>query len=1400
MEGPFLCYKEVLPASSLVTGCYFRCFDDLSECYEEFLCTFSPNLINIFSTTDSLKLLKSDHIYGTPKSVKAYHRGDNKSDILVVAFDESKLVFAEYTPVKNCLMELNILNVNDNSFIKEDKFCSKSQYLGNGINTVIKASSVYKSFISLFYGEIILFGDLSKMSKTSDAKFEMNHFLFCPSKQINLIGPILDITFLAGYSKPTIAILQQENLLPIGHAAKVLHTCSLTVLAIDPGCQSVAVLWTQRNLPHDSKQFVDLGVNLLHEGIVVVCKNSILIVHQCAIQGLATNSFASVTVSSNIALRPWTSDDNGYELDSSKWNDVSLPHSPTSLVGFLKNGSILLIHLFLSVKNFPTSLSIQASKIGNCGRTSFCVVSCNSTTLFAGAHHGVCFLYQLKRIMHSVSDLVLDCSETSIIHPKKKKKLFHCLESNYCKEVALCATSPQANKEICWSLQLLPLDSFDVLGPLLHSFFTKRDDIFSQTSSIEWERNSDSQIFQKSISTAASYIAERESKDSFCIGAGLDEDSAIHKLFSGVALGKIGTRNFPGATRFHTVCAGSQTLMIVSYENRSRIFLSHNDYAKAARKSLSELKFSELSPDDCGFFGGFSTLLLNKIWGNSASDPNYTVVVQINSVGIRLIKILSSSKVSFEVLQDIAVRDKEECGGMGGVDDEFIVTADVCEGYLVVLTNLSTVLTYKFDSLKGCLKLVLRKPFFESNCYVSFIDREYCLKLFSSRIISVSLYYGEFSMLTKSLCSDSKVQLQEVAEQEFSHLYKQEVCTEHGQEPINVDSSVSESCYLITSEANGYISIINIENGECMFRSRHFCLQSDFILLEAQDSSIREEVDVLSTKYQYIVETKFTCLRYAGTNALSTVKVLTLLFQSGELVVYTAYEKQNKILSFNRIITKTIHNKRFPTSTVSFKNTAIFSEMEISGQNFQSNSFFDSEDFLHRIPQTIFEMENPESGCDCLLVSANDPIIISIEKGYPIAMSLGFPELPHINCGHYTVLPFFTAGKTLIGSMWIEFDDIESFKHHIHMRNRAQKQSTLGLYYILPKQTVLLAPPICGGGVSMQKVAAKKTVHKCLELHNLTDKKTEQALLDKKTFVLFTSSSSLVKLNKNVVGPEDNETEDVLFERYFPIVESFEQPDDSIAPSPCQMERSFQISLMQNGNVVDSYSIPTKENVMDVIAAYFTVDKSPNHMSNAVNMFGPAPSKVLEKRVFVLVSTLEKDKRGEDSQGNGRLLLLGLDYALFDNDVGADLTTTSSNDTEVDTQKNNRDEITMNETVGSVNHSDFMNSVDENFFGKSSLHSAQQKFLGAIQPKLKVLWEGSGPGSKLQQMPAKTTSKNGESWSNYVVTTVGSTLYIYKFNSVTFEMDQVAFFFAQVLILLLLFFLFVDFVIFSLMV
>lgn len=148
-------------------------------------------------------------------------------------------------------------------------------------------------------------------------------------------------------------------------------------------------------------------------------------------------------------------------------------------------------------------------------------------------------------------------------------------------------------------------------------------------------------------------------------------------------------------------------------------------------------------------------------------------------------------------------------------------------------------------------------------------------------------------------------------------------------------------------------------------------------------------------------------------------------------------------------------------------------------------------------------------------------------------------------------------------------------------------------------------------------------------------------------------------------------------------MQSFAQPDHQVGPSPPLLERKHRLVLLQEGVAVDSFEqLRAGEHIMDVCVAYLTVSTDFDIMQ-----FGAKKT----QRVFVLVGTCVSDRHGEDTQGEGRLLLFTLDYAMF------------GKDSKVESQEENDDALAKT---------------------KMEQTAAQAKFLTTIQPKLCLTWEG----------------------------------------------------------------------------
>lgn len=177
---------------------------------------------------------------------------------------------------------------------------------------------------------------------------------------------------------------------------------------------------------------------------------------------------------------------------------------------------------------------------------------------------------------------------------------------------------------------------------------------------------------------------------------------------------------------------------------------------------------------------------------------------------------------------------------------------------------------------------------------------------------------------------------------------------------------------------------------------------------------------------------------------------------------------------------------------------------------------------------------------------------------------------------------------------------------------------------------------------------------------------------------------------------------------------------------------------------------------------YFNLEKSTTIPGMLV------PLKTLEQRVFLSVCTSVIDKRGEDTIGDGRLLLFGIDYAMFEEEDDVIVTNTTVNAIIKDEEHDKDNDIIATTTASTTTTT--ISKPEIHDLDSEKLKNKQNKFLGSIKPKLKLLWNGPGPGSVVKQL--------GE----FVLSTVGSTVYIYKFNHDTVELEQVTFFYAQLYI------------------
>ena len=348
-EGPFLCYKELIPSTSVEIADFFSAHHSLANSVDEYLFTATASTLGIYkvvrttsrtaeakeSLVARLSLVLHRKIFGKPKcaAIYKYEESDGKrEDLIILSLDNGKIVIFQYDPVDNQLYSILQCNTEEGALglgstglhfdLPFDGAYLRQQPLGCGTMgcylTVDNANALSCAVVS---GEALLFtilpqsrgdnnngeGEGEKRKRRLKMTAAADQFTIdIRSAPLSLVGPILDLCFVSGYSHPAVAVLQETGTVPIGHVSHVRHTCKVTVLAVDQLLQCCTVLWQQSFLPHDSLYFVHLDpFSDLHGTIALVTLNALLIVSQEVVCGIAMNGFAVISVSKHIQLTPW---------------------------------------------------------------------------------------------------------------------------------------------------------------------------------------------------------------------------------------------------------------------------------------------------------------------------------------------------------------------------------------------------------------------------------------------------------------------------------------------------------------------------------------------------------------------------------------------------------------------------------------------------------------------------------------------------------------------------------------------------------------------------------------------------------------------------------------------------------------------------------------------------------------------------------------------------------------------------------------------------------------------------------------------------------------------------------------------------------------------------------------
>lgn len=489
---------------------------------------------------------------------------------------------------------------------------------------------------------------------------------------------------------------------------------------------------------------------------------------------------------------------------------------------------------------------------------------------------------------------------------------------------------------------------------------------------------------------------------------------------------------------------------------------------------------------------------------------------------------------------------------------------------------------------------------------------------------------------------------------------------------------------------------------------------------------------------------------------------LVVVLNSGDVVVYAAVTSASESLThFQKLGHSLITRRKKSRAVARLKRTTSSGSRNHLGGGGDQYLDLDCE----MTSQSMLSIAKDTRGQVALMISGARPLLVCSMRGMIQVVPFCLPELPYAGVGMH-VSNYFTIGSTKGYSVLWREDKIENNSRGNDTGNTATSLSTLGLYTVVEG-----AIQIPGSDMSVVRTKVGRTTHKVCEfIQSRTDDSTQQALLKTKTFVMLCSEKVSKAWTQDVLSAEERADEEGTYDRFYKQMQSFCEPSSSFGPPPALEVDVFSVCIMQgDGVVVDKFPLPEGERVLDMTIVYLTVEESEATVTNT------APTS--KKKAFVAVCTSIDDKHGEDTQGEGRLLLFSLDYALYhedqkdsadqegpvdedaDNKDGADKVDDSSPESKSTDIKEEDTTIAEVSTTSTVP----VSSVTV-----TAASAAQARFLGAIKPKLRLTWTGPGPGSVV--VPFR---------DNYLLATVGATLYLYQFNTDTKELEQIAFFFAQ---------------------
>ena len=1290
MSSAHLCYRELLPPTGVRCAAMLQgntssttCCDLLTAADDRkapHLAVCTAGSLKVYDLQEkSLWCSFATRLFGIPRDIAVF--GPPEAQRLVVTLDEGKVVVFAYEPVLRDLRIVQTVNVEENAF------GLSSELVGDRGGKLRRGGVEHKPFLAVdehgslaavtVYGHQLLLVPLPGKSVVQTPR---KPFMLRKLPDLGVRGRIMDLVFLKGYGRPALAVLHELSPLPVGHLAKVSSNMCVSVLAVDVCKRTACLLWRRPQLPHDSFQIKALEHSNLAGTVLVVSLSAVLMVGQERCLAFALNGFAALTVHKSIRLKPAPPTlKTGVELDASRWCPIA--DGSSFLVG-TKTGAILHVRFLPPAEGTWQDTHIVVEPVAR-GPVASCLCALGEL-VFLGSRDSDSLLLELflQPVTFDAEALTRPNISTPSLSGKKPRRTSAGKAEEDSEFSELCAHEesllygaplpPPEVSLMSYAITLGTLDTLAALGPILHGQMSQAsgsDELADRTDELDWggRRRTHKE------SSASAYIVPREAKNALYFTGGYGTGSSVYRISGGYRLDKLALRNFPGALYLATLSIpqASEAFLFVSFPKRTRVM-------RCSDSLSSGVAIQELQGSTSPFVFVDATLCAGILFGG--------ICAQVYTSGIRIVRLGSG-----EPLQDVIVEEELDIGGLGGLEGEHICSADILGFTVVVLTNKRVVYLLEYSQESEILELKCKGGYNETDALSS---------CFRAPISNVSLYYGSFSPANDDFgetVASSQRDTGATEEEIFFYGKPLDDQSEYAEEPptkrMRPDAQNTEKMYLLICDVHGRLTIIDIEAYCVILSSFQFSNATKRVSVSSwlDDGEVPNSPRVVSRARLLNVS--------AGDVNISSVLLLVCVLDTYDVVVYRAIEEDGYIAAFIKSEHSCVTRKRSKARTLYAENTDLKT----------LNSFLIHDYHIHPV-------HSPD-GCVAVVVSGPNPVRVSVHQGMPCVVPLSFPEVSFANTGTYSVLPITCGTISGVAMLWQERDEVDG-------EVRMSKEAEVGIYQHVSGQTI----PCPLSDVSMTSMRVGLTTHAVVEVLPKTDDPTELALLKQKTHLLVCSEQTLEPFAPLVLSEQQFEDERSNYDRFYPDMESFFQPDREVGPPPPVIDRQFKLVLVQGGAAIDVFPLKEGEHILNATALYLIIDHVPENSTVSRKM----------NRVFLSASTSISDKHGEDTQGEGRLLLFTIDFALYQ---GED-----------------------NKGDASTHGKDLNEEPAEDAKGQSA---AQTKFLSSIRPKLNLAWEGPGPATVVKQM------------GDYVVSSVGPVLYVYRLISATMELQQIGFFYAQ---------------------